>query len=277
MKKSVVVLIVTVAILVSACNVSNNPPQYNEILSSTVQINMWILNDGNGSVKNNLTVEQAQALLETSHSVMLIQGLGTVVQVEGENTIITHNHWGQLTDVGLIQFSDASGVVLLSMTRFEFKKLILFQDGGTMILRAPENLGIAPAAMGSFDQVATNHTIYIARRQPGNMNNVEVVEARLELAIDYKNQEAWELQALNGDVISPGDSGGGIWLNGQWIGNTWAIRAIEFANGDWEAEGTIYAAQCPPQVFTIVADNKLDDDAGKMEVALHGEKHSENE
>ena len=112
MKKSVVILIVTVAILVSACNVSNNTPQSNAILSSTVQINMWILNDGNGGVKNNLTVEQAQALLQTSHSVMLVQGLGSVVQVEGENTIITHNHWGQLTDVGLSQSSATSGAAV---------------------------------------------------------------------------------------------------------------------------------------------------------------------
>jgi hypothetical protein len=197
--------------------------------------------------------------------------------VEGESTIITHNHWGQLTDVGLIQFADASGTVLLSMTRFEFKKLILFQDGGSMILMTPDNLGIAPAAMGSFGQVAKGQTVPIARRKPGNMNKVEVVEARIELATDYEHQEAWKLQALNGDTLAPGDSGGGIWLNGQWIGNTWAIVVLEKVNGDLEAEGTIYAAQCPPQVFTIVTENKVGSDTDVQEVVLPGEKPTESE
>jgi hypothetical protein len=259
MKKSVWVLIVVIANLVSACNVSNvasQPSQSNDLLNSIVQITMYVFSDGNGGVNSNRSVEQALMTIETTQSVMNI-GLGTVVQVEGENIIITHNHWRPLADVSLIQFANASGIVLLSITPFEFEKLILFQDGGTTILMAPDNLGISPAVMGSTGQVTDRQTVSIARRQLGNMDKIEVVEARIEKATNYENLEAWKLQTLNGDFISPGDSGGGIWLNGQWVGNTWSIKVIEHANGDMEAEGTVFAAQCPAQVFTIVAEYKL--------------------
>ena len=260
MKKSVWVLIVVVANLVSACNVSNTasqPTQSNDLLNSIVQITMYVFSDGNGGVNSSRSVEQALAALETNPTIMNI-GLGTVVQVEDENIIITHNHWRPLSDVGLVQFSDANGTVLLSMTPFEFEKLILFQDAGTTILMAPENLGISPAVMGSTGQVTNGQTVSIARRQPGNIDKIEVVEARIVKTTNYENLEAWKLQALNGDVISPGDSGGGIWLNGQWVGNTWSIKVIEHANGNEEAEGTVFAAQCPAQVFTIVTEYKLD-------------------
>ncbi len=278
MKKSVCILVIVVASLVSACNTSHEVPQSEGILNSTVQINMWIFPDGNGGSRNNLTVEQAQVYLTSSASLTLMQGLGTVVQVQGSNYILTHGHWGQLTDVGLVQILDAGGNVLCSMTRSEFKQLMLFQDVGTTVLRAPENLGIAPAAMGSFAQVKAGQIVRIARRQPGEMNKVEVVEARVEAATDFKSQEAWELKALNGDFIARGDSGGGIWLDGQWIGNTWAIVLLKQDDATQVADGTAYAAQCPAQVFDVVSENALAlPEATAEEPLSHGEKNLEGE
>jgi hypothetical protein len=258
MKKSVVILIVAVATLVSACNVTNvapQPSQSGDLLNSIVQITMYIFSDGNGGVNSTRSIEQALAAIKSNPCIMNI-GLGTVVQVEGQITIITHNHWRPLSDVGLVQFSDANGTVVISMTPFEFEKLILFQDAGTTILIAPANLGIAPATMGSPRQAAKGQIVSIVRRQPGNMNQIEVVQARIVKEALYESLEAWKLQAMNGDFISPGDSGGGIWLNGQWIGNTWSIKVVEHANGDEEAEGTIFVAQCPAQVFSVVANNQ---------------------
>lgn len=52
------------------------------------------------------------------------------------------------------------------------------------------------------------------------------------LAIEsHNNIPLLSLRSLHGQTIEPGDSGGGVWLDGRFVGNLW-MTVIE-VNRDW--------------------------------------------
>jgi hypothetical protein len=112
--------------------------------------------------------------------------------------------------------------------------------------------------------VGNGQELILVRRQPGSGNQIDLIVARVENSNSFKYQAAWELQTLGGDHIVPGDSGGGVWLDGQLVGNNWAIEMVEdggllgLTASEKAPNGTIYAAQYPAEIKAQLGGSRTD-------------------
>jgi hypothetical protein len=87
---------------------------------------------------------------------------------------------------------------------------------------------------------------------------------------------AFRLQSLDGTVLLPGDSGGGVWLDGKLVGNMWlSEKDYDWRIWTWKSTqpatryvGTSIAAQLPagiqsalPQDEPTIVEADYTDDA----------------
>jgi hypothetical protein len=152
---------------------------------------------------------------------VIAEGLGTAVLVNGRPLLITHDHWSQLTaDLGDVQFRDATGVLLVEMDLYQFKRLILSRNGGTMVLTAPDILQDMAMVTEAGD-TAVDDDLWLVRRQEGQV----VVSPVQKAAAGMKDGVAvWRLQ---GQTVVNGDSGGGVWGNGHLLATMWTTVMME--------------------------------------------------
>jgi hypothetical protein len=144
-------------------------------------------------------------------------GLGTIV-TSGEGTlIITSDHFDQLdaptADITIAGFNGQS--VMLSLAAFQ--SLVRYQNNDVIILTAPPGLptGVAP---GDGDQVQPGTEVQVVRWHQVT-NELSVVAATVEAWIDYQGNPSFQLRNLNGELIEPGNSGGGVWFQGRPVGS----------------------------------------------------------
>lgn len=257
------------------------------ILEATIQIYMYPQDS-----LEALGVDQGQkslneALAEAHVEYRYEMGLGTLVSHNGEIILITHDHWGDLDDMGMVQFSNAAGDPLFELDGETFKALIRYQDGGSMILgrnaegnrsdyfsamaaisQAKHNRNIKPAELGSEQPVQQGQNLIIVRQGRNGSKAVELMAVNVEAVGERWGQLVYELRSAGGGDIMPGDSGGGLWLEGHLVGNMWKSK---YTYGmDWDAleleqqwTDTSYTASLPdfadqvPQV--LEADQVVDE------------------
>jgi hypothetical protein len=154
------------------------------------------------------------------------QGLGTAVNVSGEILIVTHNHWtfrNFLEKIQKAQIMNARNELLLELTRKEFLSMIRFSNPGTLILQAPTMFNITPAAMEDFRQVKIGDIVIAVHQKAADTSQLGLLKAEVRAINTYRGCDVYSLVAKNGEKIVQGDSGGGIWLNGQLLANSWGI------------------------------------------------------
>jgi hypothetical protein len=165
------------------------------------------------------------------------RGLSTIVYYHGENLLITNDHWGEVLDrLAYARFWSRDNALLLELNGAAFKALIRYRDGGTMILRAPEELiadqlptlnnpaallATIPAALVGQAEVHVGDKVLAVVRDPDTPHGLEIVEAAVVSVGDQYGPRSLILHRENGKPIEPGDSGGGVWYNGQLVGNIW--------------------------------------------------------
>lgn len=154
-------------------------------------------------------------------------GLGTLVSHGEETLLISHDHWSSFNNNTIpdkVLFHDAKGSLLLEMSGTDLLALVLFHDGGTLILKAPNKLAartFVTADMGSFENLTPGDIVYVVHHSAEQEEQLSIVAAEL-LEQEMKNGvSVLSLRSLNGQSIEPGDSGGGIWFNGKLAGNMW--------------------------------------------------------
>jgi hypothetical protein len=166
---------------------------------------------------------------ENASEISSARGLGTLVSHRGENVIITHDHWGEVLDIlAYARLWSGDGELLLEMDGESLKELIRYRDGGTMILSVPQELipdqrptGNRPAELGSSQGVQVGDRVLVVVRRPETPHQVEVLEALVESVEAQLGLPSLTLRRLNGKLIEPGDSGGGVWVDGRLVGNLW--------------------------------------------------------
>lgn len=188
------------------------------ILASTVQIAMY------------------EYALEEGGAEPGSRGLGTLVDYGGKQVIVTHDHWEHLTpNLHEVELRDAAGQLLLTLDAMHFRALIRYRDGGTMLLQAPDGLaGIAAAALSA--PPAVDDTVTFARRSPqSGRTALEGVVARVTDVESGSGPARLKLRSADGSTVIPGDSGGGVWVNGRLAGNMWAagVKEQRFFWSDW--------------------------------------------
>jgi len=245
-------LTLIIAVLLNTLNAAEaaappalDPARNQRILQATIQIALYEYDEGQG--------------IEVGG-----RGLGTLVRHNGQTLIVTHDHWTHLnTNLREAEFRNARGDLLLTVPANTLLNLIRYRDGGTMILAAPAELAaMAPVALdpavASAGQVA-----WVARRaRHDGGNSVEVVAAHVETVEAEAGLPRLRLRGAGGAVVIPGDSGGGIWYDGQLQGNLWSggveIRTtwLDRLLGTSRQTETslIYSALLPHGEITAIAD-----------------------
>ena len=104
-----------------------------------------------------------------------------------------------------------------------FAKQIIFQDAGTLVLRPPQELinVLVPVSMDAIPQIAAGETVDVVYRENPAREKAAIHPAIVEEIITYKGLPVYRLRSLDGQLIFPGDSGGGIWYKGVLVGNNW--------------------------------------------------------
>jgi len=152
--------------------------------------------------------------------------MGTLIQHQGETYLVTHNHYGDmLQDMNIVQFRDAQNRPLQSMYAATFKSLIIYEDPGTLVLRAPDGLTdtLTPVSVDHLPQLQPGDIVQVAYRGGANRDQAEILNAVIENVTVRGGAPVYGLRCLDGQLLSPGDSGGGIWYGESFVGNNWSI------------------------------------------------------
>lgn len=184
---------------------------------------------------------------------VLETGMGTLIAIDGGNYLVTHNHWGTvLQELTKVELYDSNYRLIKLMFGYEFIDLVRYQDEGTLILKSPLELDtrLTPAALGDPGDIQPGEVVRISYRQAPSRDKAGVLEARVEEVFERGGVPAYRLRCLNGGVIQRGDSGGGIWHDGKYVGNMWitivAVPAVDNpAVSESQPTDTSYAALYP--------------------------------
>jgi hypothetical protein len=169
-------------------------------------------------------------------SYLVSEGLGTLVNSGDETLLITHDHWSLLDrNLGTVRFGGATSETLFEIDLLQFKKLIRYRDGGTMILEAPRGIEdsrqLIPAKLtgehGRSQELVSGGTVLVTYRQHDDKGGISIVEAAVQRVEERKGKTVVRLQSRNERSIVGGDSGGGVWFEGTLSGNTWNTIMVE--------------------------------------------------
>jgi len=208
-----------------------NPAIAEHILQTSIQITMveHEYEKKDGDVQTNAT-EQNETWREVTR---YGRGMGTLVSQNGETLLISHDHWRLFTSgtaPDSVQFHDANGTLLHEMAGADLLPLILFHDSGTFILRAPIALATKvseTAKMGYFETLSQGDVVHVVHHASGQNDQVVLLAAEVVGDEMFNGVPVLSLRSLDGTSIEPGDSGGGIWVNGHLAGNLWmTVREV---------------------------------------------------
>ena len=152
--------------------------------------------------------------------------MATLVQHQGETYLVTHNHYGEmLQDTNIVQLRDAENRKIRSMYGSEFKSLIVYQDPGTLVLHAPDGLtdALTPVRLNHQPQLQPGDIVKVAYNGGSKREQVDIVDAVIEEITVSGITPVYKLRFPDGQLLSPGDSGGGVWYGESFVGNNWSI------------------------------------------------------
>jgi hypothetical protein len=173
-------------------------------------------------------------------------GMGTLVEVQGESFLVTHNHYGDLLqDMNIVELRDAEHRMIRPIYAYELKSRIVYQDAGTLVLRAPDGLAdaLTPASLDDDPRLEPGAMVQVVYQHHPDRDDVAVLDAVVEEIEAHKGVPIYRLRAQNGQALHPGDSGGGVWFNGKLVANNWAVEladsVIDVSNNVQPTEKTL--------------------------------------
>lgn len=144
------------------------------------------------------------------------RGLGTLVDVDGQPYLLTHDHYAELDSaVAHVVITDHAGQET-TLPIGLFRQAIRYRNNGVLVLDAPAGLppGVAP---GDGERVQPGSVVQLVHRQT-ETDTLAVVTATVDGWLDFQGIPSYLLRNQAGEIIAPGNSGGGVWFEGQPIG-----------------------------------------------------------
>ena len=187
------------------------------------------------------------------NSYVAADGLGTLLlNPDGQLLIVTHDHWTTTdSDLGIVRFRTGHGQMLAEVEMWQFKRLIKHNDGGTIVLWAPEEIAaqLDPKQLKSLGrsmgdrQVTVGDVVNLVYRQREGESGVAVMQVEVKSVDQKKGLPVLWLSNPEGLPVIAGDSGGGIWFDGVLVANTWAtIMMVNTQTGHDRPANTSIAA-----------------------------------
>jgi len=229
-----------------------------QALASTIQIEMFDEEWAEGSLGQ----------IRTS------RGLGTVVQNGEQRFILTHNHWSiHRSKVSRVEIRNGVGDRLMVLDGAAFYALVYYVDEGTMLLNAPAGLdGVAAAGLGDSSLLQVGSPAWLATYDDGNGLGIKI-ETAWAKEVDASAVPGRLILEGQETAVIPGDSGGGVWMDGKVVGNLWAIQVAESKGlGGMEQRIPTGSIVAGIQVLSGVLKVK----AGDLEADMAVEKGYEN-
>jgi hypothetical protein len=212
------------------------PATAEHILQTSIQITMFEYEyQKNESNEETVTTGKKESWQK---SIKHTSGMGTLVSHLGETLLISHDHWSLFTSgkaPDKVEFHNTEGSLLHEMAGADLLPLILFHDSGTFILKAPETLAaraIATANMGLFETLNPGDIVHVVHHDNEQNDEISLLAAEIVSNEVYNGVPMLSLRSLNGQSIEPGDSGGGIWIDGHLAGNLW-MTVVEVRQDWW--------------------------------------------
>jgi hypothetical protein len=236
--KIVLIAISSIILLGSAFDMVGDPEVRQEILESTFMITVIVPElEPAPEVDEALPIppDEYRAIAKPD-SYIVSDGLGSLLlDPDGQLLIITHDHWTSIdSDLGLVRISNGYGQIITEMQLFQFKRLIRHRDGGTMVLSAPdkiansldlEQLESQSRSLGKHHVVAGDEVSLVYRQREGQ-SGVAVMRVEVESIGLKQGLPVLRLSTPEDMPVIAGDSGGGIWLDGELVANTWTTLMI---------------------------------------------------
>lgn len=163
------------------------------------------------------------------------RGIGTLVSFAGEDLVVTHNHWDFLGDLSKVEILDAKDNYLVGISASEFKSLVRYRDRGTLIFAAPDRLQASPAGLGNLEELRVGDVVTVVHQASENDDPLDLLLAEVRAIDDFNGLPVVQFVPVDGQEIKPGDSGGGVWTKGRFIGNTWGMY---FQKDKWFLPGS---------------------------------------
>lgn len=215
-----------------------------QIMGATVGINM--VREEIREKVIGLTPQGSQRISQIPVTTVA-DGIGTLLTVQGQVVLVTHNHWPQVVDASKpdrVRFTNGAGELLMEIDGTQFRNNILFRDGGTLVMQAPAELLLTRepvAGVSLSDSVAAGSSVQLVRRSISDRTKLELMAAQVTAINEAGEHTVITLQNANGQSIEPGDSGGGIWAEGELVGNIWSTIREELVSGSAAEPPTIMA------------------------------------
>jgi hypothetical protein len=165
-----------------------------------------------------------QVLVFPSEGIEYERGIGTLFRYGSGTFILTHNHWSMLTVAAKVEFRSYKNQLILTISGAEFLELVYYRDRGSLILKAPAALPSQGAVtISGFPELTEGEQLTLVHRNSSDHDQLDIMTVKVPRVITGKGTSALNIIPLNQEEIIPGDSGGGLWHDGQLVGNMWAF------------------------------------------------------
>ncbi len=198
------------------------------VLNATIKIGFFApAVDNNGQPVVNVVNGERQVVYTGG------TGLGTVVNRNGMTVIVTHDHWKLIDNPqAIVEFATAQGELLLAIPAPQFSALITHRDGGTTIVNMPAGIAnhFQAASSNPAVKVECNDLLTTAYRTlDDSIGVVAMVASRVE---EFAGLPLVELTSVDGEIVYQGNSGGGVFVDGQLVANMWATVLVQDNDSD---------------------------------------------
>ena len=152
-------------------------------------------------------------------------GLGTLVAHAGQTYLITHNRWEAFDYLDRVQILSARGELLAELKGVLFQNLIVYSDKGALILRSPLGKSVGGVPLGNARAATSGDTVTIAYLPGDPSGTVSFLTGEVKQVGKRRGDAVFLLSVSNGDEATAESAGGGVWLDGKFVGNLWQVKA----------------------------------------------------
>jgi hypothetical protein len=216
------------------------------------------LGASSGSSDQPILKSTLQILVYPQEGELRERGFGTLITLADEPMVLTHDHWDYLHELDKVQILNTENKLLVELSASEFTDLIRYSDRGTLIFAAPDLPGLVPARISQTYHLSAGDRITVVHRDSSGQKRPSFLSAQVHSVDTYNGLPVIRFISPDEEMIRQGDSGGGVWYQGELVANTWGMYVQEQAGflSAGQTTQTSIAALVPGGYLDLIAQNQ---------------------